>query len=197
MSVEELYRSLPKAFEALLFEDGSATTVRLRYYDLFKMDIQGLLEELPPHVRIDWHEGTYYSHDNKSYQRADAQEFDFFKLLDPRLILNYKVFEVTEAQKLPQIKGQLIFGRYNTLAMDLPSDLIDWFKNNRQTSRPVVFVMDDQPMIRLMSQPDIPPSRSTVSLFFQQPGEKINAIMICLSLSLAASEIRKWQLFSQ
>jgi len=194
MSVEELSRSLPEAFEALLFEDGNATTVRLRYHDLSKVNIQGLLEELPPYVRIDWREETHYSHDDKLYHRADPQEFDFFKLLDPRLILNYKVLEVARTQELPQIKGQLILGRYNTLAMDLPANLIDWFKNNEQTSRPVIFVIDDRPMIRLMSQPDIPPSRSAVSLFFQQPGERVNVNMICLSLSLAVSEIRKWQL---
>lgn len=192
--INELVRSLPGTFQALLFEDGRATTVKLRYHGLSKMDIQGLLEDLPPYIKIDWREGAFYSNDDKSYKKADSREFDFFKLLDPRLILNYKIFEVIRTRNTPEIKGRLVLGSYDTTAMDLPSDLVDWFKSNRQSTRPVIFVIDDQPMIRLMSQPDIPPSRAIVSLFFLRPGEKVNTMLTCFSLCLAAPEIREWQL---
>lgn len=190
--IDELCRSLPDAFEAWLFEDGIKTPVELHYKGHSRLDIRGLLEELPPYLRIDWHEGVSYSTDGKSYQEANAREFDFYKLLDPRLVLNYKALEVIRAQEVNGIKSRLVFARYDAAFMDLPPDLIDWLKEKDQLTRPVVFVIDDRPMIRVMSQPDIPPSRAIVSLFFHCPGEEVNTPPMCSSLLLATSAIREW-----
>jgi hypothetical protein len=190
--VDELRRSLPDAFEGWLFEDGIKTPAELHYEGHSKLDIRGLLEELPPFLRIDWHKGVFYSTDGKSYQETNAREFDFYKLLDPRLVLNYKALEITGRRDVPRLKIRLVFARYDAASLDLPADLIDWLKENDQSTRPVVFVMDDRPMIRVMSQPDIPPSRAVVSLFFHSPGEEVNTFLICSSLLLAASAIRGW-----
>jgi len=189
--IDELRRSLPDTFEAWLFEDGIKTPVELHYRGDSRLDIRGLLEELPPYLRIDWHGGVTYSTDGKSYQEADAREFDFYKLLDPRLLFNYKALEIVRAQELHGIKSRLVSARYNTAFMDLPPDLIDWLKEKDQLTRPVVFVIDGRPMIRVMSQPDIPPSRAIVSLFFHYSGEEVNTLLICSSLLLATSAIRE------
>jgi len=192
--IGELCRSLPDAFEAWLFEDGIRTPVEVHYQGRSKLEIRGLLEELPPFLRIDWHEGAFYSIDGKSYEKASVREFDFYKLLDPRIVLTNKTLEITRTRNVHSIKSRLVLARYDAAFMDLPSELIDWLKEKGQSIRPVVFAVDDRPMIRLMSQPDIPPSRAIVSLFFHSLGEKVNAISICSSLLFAASAIRE-QLF--
>jgi len=193
-NIDELCRSIPDAFEGWLFEDGIRTTVEVHYQGRSALEIRGLLEELPPYLRIDWHEGASYSTDGKSYEKASAREFDFYKLLDPRIILTTKTFKITGTRDVHSIKSRLVLARYDAAYMDLPSELIEWLKENDQSIRPVVFAVDDQRMIRLMSQPDIPPSPAIVSLFFHSLGEKVNAISICSSLLFATSTIRE-QLF--
>jgi len=195
--IEKLSESIPEAFEALLFEDSKTTGVKLHYHSASQLDIEGLLEELPPYVKIDWHGATSYSNDGKSYEKAPDREFDFFKLLDPRLMLNPKILEIIRIRDIPIIKGQLISGRYNVASMDLPSDLILWLKEKGQLTRSTVFMIDDQPMVRLMSQYDIPPSRAIVSLFFKRPSEEVNTLLLCSYLLLAASEIRGLSSFEQ
>jgi hypothetical protein len=192
--IDELCRSLSDRFEGWLFEDGIKTPVNLHYQALSKLDIQGLLEELPPYLRIDWHEGTFYSNDGKSYYKIDGREFDFYKLLDPRFMLNDKTLEVTRIVDNSRTKSRLLLARYNIQSMDLPYDLIEWFKKNNQMVRPVVFVIDDRAIIRLMSQLDLPPSPAIMSLFFRFEREEIDSIQICSSLLLATSAIREWRI---
>lgn len=143
--------------KASLIEDGVTTPVSIGYLGNSVMELDGLQEELPRLLKLDWAKrSATLSMDGKELENTAREQFDFYKLLDPRLIRKSRVIRVASVEGFERKEARVVLLEHDTSDLDLPSDLVTFLGENKRTVRRVSFLVYDGG-IRYMSQFDLPP----------------------------------------
>jgi hypothetical protein len=190
----QILGKLPGNFDGRLLENGVLTTTRISYHSELGFKVEGLLEELPPSLSLRW--GPQLQPLPNGFPHNDAEnlaEFDFFKMLDPRIVFSRQLnegLEVTSSETNPHGRGGIFVASYKVRDLGVPNHLVEWLEKFGESRRPVVLVADGNNMIRAMSQMDIPPSPSIVTLFFSYPNEQVDWELVTLVSSISISKIQ-------
>lgn len=170
--LQKVKEELPERYRARMLSSGEDTGVRIHYFDHgYKLSIKGLSPDYPRSLDIIVGEEIQLSDEMwDKLKSKEQEEFRVHELLSPAVIL--PIVEVKDAIRMGEVIE--IRGIYDVTRLDLPSEVVNRFKKEGK-ERPLILKVRDS-RLKEFTQPELPPSDTTVNLVFEYPelicGEK-------------------------